>query len=214
MGQYYNALVIKEKTLRKKNKYGVVDEPNCVAISMNPFDYDNTYKLMEWNYVGNTFLDTVLSQLVRPLNDKKKRLLAFVGDYSEFEKHVTIPDELRDYRYEIRDAHNAVWNKYGEKAMRKKGLERTVDFYEENGWYAIDRTGKEYVKLFDLPYAAEGWDAKVNPVGILCATSNGLGGGDYRGVNEDMAGRWAFHDIVITTELPKDCSEIKPDFKE
>lgn len=213
MGQYYKALVIKETTLRKTNKYGVVDCPNCKAISLNPFDYDNSYKLLEWSYIGNTFLDTVLSQLVRPLHDKKKRLLAFVGDYSEFEEHVTIPDELRDYSYEIQAAHDAVWNKYGEKAMKKKDANRSIDTHSGE-WYAIDRTRKEYVRLFDLPYASEGWDGKINPVGILCATSNGLGGGDYHGINEDMAGRWAFHDIVITTELPKDCSEIRPDFKE
>lgn len=71
------------------------------------------------------------------------------------------------------------------------------------------------MKLFDLPLAAEGWDGKVNPVGILCATSNGQGGGDYHGINEDMAGRWAFHDIVVMDHRPSgDYTEIKPDFKE
>jgi len=216
MGQYYRALIIKEKTLRKTNKYGIMDSPNCKAISMNPFDYNNTYKLMEWSYIGNEFLDTVLSQLKRPLHDKRKRLLAFVGDYSEFEEHMTIPDELNDYRYEIRDAHDAVWNRYGEKAMREKSLERTLDLHRDvRKWYAIDRTGMEFVKLFDLPNALKDWDGKINPVGILCATSNGMGGGDYYGVNADMAGRWAFHDIVVTyVEPSSDYKEIKPDFKE
>lgn len=216
MGQYYKALIIKEKTLRKTNKYGVMDSPNCMAISATPYDYNNSYKLMEWSYIGNEFLDTVLAQFKRPCNDTRKKLLAFVGDYSEFEEHVTLPDELNDYRYEIRAAHDAVWNKYGEKAMRKKDLERTLDLCrDERKWYAIDRTGKEYVKLFDLPNAWKDWSGKINPVGILCATSNGMGGGDYRGVNEDMAGRWAFHDIVVTyVEPSSDYKEIKPDFKE
>lgn len=122
MGQYYKAVIIKEKTIRKTNVFGVVDSPNCNAISMNPFDYDNSYKLMEWSYIGNKFLDTVLSQLVRSLYDKRKRLLAFVGDYSDLKENVVVPYGLRDYCYEIQDAHEAVWNKYGDKAMRKKGL--------------------------------------------------------------------------------------------
>ena len=216
MGQYYRALILKEKNIRKPNKYGCLPSPECKPMAYSPLDYDNLYKLLEWSYIGNSFLDTVLTQLIRPLDDKKKRLLAFVGDYSELKENVKIPKDLKDYRYCINAAHEMVWNMYGEKAISVKGANRSIDTYSGE-WYAVDRTAHEYVKLFDLPLACPGWDGHINPVGILCATSNGLGGGDYRGhVNEDMAGRWAFHDIVVTAgeNIDESYLEIKPDFTE
>lgn len=215
MGQYHKPVVIIEKNIRKANKYGCMPAPDCTAKAYNPFDYDNTYKLMEWGYIGNTVLDTALSELIRPVTDKRKRLLGIVGDYSTTDM-LEIPEGLNDFRYEIVAAHDAVWNKYGEKALQKKNAPKKLHTDDGNQWYAVNRTLGEYVKLFGLPDVCEGSTLQINPLAVLCCTSNGEGGGDYSGINAGLAGRWAFHDICLTLDAPDGAGykEIVPGFRE
>ena len=54
----------------------------------------------------------------------------------------------------------------------------------------------------------------VNPLSLLTAIGNGLGGGDYRGINEDYVGEWAWETISVEDEVPADYAEVEFDFKE
>lgn len=202
MGQYFRALVIKDRKKRETNKYGVTMPPTVSAYFLASADYTEFgfSKLVENYCIGNEYTDTVVSQLVRDPHDWRTVLLAYVGDYSEKGQDVQIDATLYEYRYDIWDAHDAVWNRYGEKVLRKKNAKRTVDTKKDR-LYAWDRTLKEYVKLFDL-VSDDDMLNPINPLPVLCATSNGQGGGDYDGANNGLAGRWAFHDIVVTDRAP------------
>lgn len=209
MGQYYKALVVKETRIRTANKYGCMTPPRVSAYSLESKDYNGLClnKLMEWAYIGNVLACTVTSQFVRPLTDKRKRFLAVVGDYSGWADQ-QVPKDLEDYRYEFKDAHDAVWNKYGNKALRKKNAFK-VDL---TGAYYCNRTLKEYVDPSKCPCDMNGFI--VHPLMVLCATSNGRGNGDYSGNNEDMAGRWAWCDIAVTPTRPEGYTEVEPGFME
>jgi hypothetical protein len=54
----------------------------------------------------------------------------------------------------------------------------------------------------------------IYPLSLLTATSNGRGGGDYHGKNNDSVGYWLGDKISVELEEPKGFEELVPDFTE
>jgi len=81
--------------------------------------------------------------------------------------------------------------------------------------YFINLDKKEY---FDITKCKQDeWRYIIHPLAILLANSNSQGGGDYYGVNKDLAGEWVNDRISCSNHRPKKNRgylEIIPNFEE
>lgn len=71
MGQYYKAIILKDKT---------DDNNDVIDFGFSPYDYENGAKLMEHSYIGNGFAEEVELALCGT-----QRRLVWAGDYADEE---------------------------------------------------------------------------------------------------------------------------------
>ena len=89
------------------------------------------------------------------------------------------------------------WNNEDERA-----LENPEDFTLDNK-YILNYDKKVYLdcnKYKEASKDGDGW--VIHPLPLLTALGNGLGGGDYSGINEDAVGNWAGDELEIISEKP------------
>lgn len=157
MGQYFTPVIIRTGNVQ----------------AFNSWDYNNGLKLMEHAYLGNTFTEVVVKQL---LNNKAN--LAWVGDYADNENDRQLPFLAwlpSDYapKLEIGEMENS-W-----------------------GLFFINHTKKEYFSMsvyINQSQLVYGY-SMIHPLPLLTALGNGRGGGDYKGDCMDMVGVWACDEI-------------------
>ena len=66
--------------MRKNHKLATKSNP-CLA-SLSPFDFGNSEKLMEHSYIGNSYVEAVMS-LISDNSDLYGYPFAWVGDYAD-----------------------------------------------------------------------------------------------------------------------------------
>ena len=152
------------------------------------YDYGNGAKLMEHSYIGNNFAETVLKQLY-----KAPRRLAWVGDYAEVD----------DIKHQLTEAFiNASFK----RNLRRKP--KVINRWESSfPMVYVNYSKKEYIniKKYVLNNGADNWGLIIHPIPLLTAIGNGKGGGDYRGINDNLIGRWACDIIGVVDWLdPKE----------
>lgn len=54
----------------------------------------------------------------------------------------------------------------------------------------------------------------LHPLPLLTAVGNGLGGGDYYGINKDQVGGWAWCTISVEDDIPVGYEELEYIFRE
>lgn len=129
-------------------------------------------KLMEHSWYLNPMVNAISEKLY-----KSPSQIAWVGDYAD-------EGEL----------YNIAYPKSGRYCV----LHRS-DF-TLNGRYIVNHTKKlildcwEYLTL-SLKDSEDGW--VIHPLPLLTAVGNGRGGGDYRGINQDKVGSWAWDMLEI-----------------
>lgn len=234
MGQYYYAAIIRRKAYTKKTawhmNYSSQDsEPGRLEMYY-PFHYDNSLKLMEHSYWGNTYAMTVESQLIR----KKGRWIppnfAVIGDYAEVEHYVKrtddngteypefIPSDVpKDHEdFGVCEAAIMMRKNHFSDQLFVRNAKNVLD--PDKTYYALNWTQKEYVQMNGCPEHDEEWPIRIDPLFILCSVGNGRGGGDYyhHADNEELAGKWAFDRIEITDQEPtsEEWSKLEPMFLE
>ena len=105
------------------------------------------------------------------------------------------------------NSYDWVTNYKGEKYRRDFiDCRNNLDTYK----YVINIRTKEYI---EIPEPSD-TDWIVHPLPILLADGNGRGGGDYDGSDMEFVGKWAFHPIGATNEIPKGYKELKVHFIE
>ena len=72
--------------------------------------------------------------------------------------------------------------------------------------YILNHTKKQYVDKSKINI--------IHPLPLLTAEGNGKGGGDYRGLNENLVGTWARDVISADNELPTEYTELICEFTE
>ena len=75
--------------------------------------------------------------------------------------------------------------------------------------YLINYDKKEFVNKTKVPKDSEGW--QIHPLPLLTCEGNGRGGGDFRGDEVKLIGRWSRDKIGVAskkTKVPKDFKEI------
>ena len=156
-------------------------------------NYDNGLKLMEHSYQGNNFINVVLNELV----DNPSRL-AWVGDYAE----------ISDCKSEIQIdfVNQEKISEYYNPPMVENDLPQVY----------INHSKMEYFVLENVDIVEDNWGCKIHPLPLLTAMGNGYGGGDYRGINQNLCGIWACDIIEISNNIPNGYIDISNDieFKE
>ena len=208
MGQYYMPTLIAED--------GTVS-------TLYSHQYDNGLKLMEHSYIGNKFVNAVLTQLW-----KHPMKVAWIGDYSN--------DEYGD-PYEVKLPHEEFMRYYGiawgkdEQDYRIHPKARCVVGLKSSA-FLVNHTQKCYIDLAEYirqnKWTTAGswnngvldpndtWEMCINPLPLLTACGNGRGGGDYHECypDYDKVGIWAFDLIECTDVRPEGYEKYEPCFTE
>lgn len=183
MGQYYMPYV----------------ERDGVKETVYSFDYDNGLKLMEHSWLGNNFVDAVIS-----LIDNNPAKVGWVGDYSN---DTDCPPDIYEFCWRDDDNRHTVKPEVEEPYFYKDGE------YVKHGYF-INHSKKEFVSMpeYIMWVKRNSWDMIVNPLPLLTCIGNGQGGGDYWGSEMDMVGYW-FMDSIEFTEMdpPEDYTDITLD---
>ena len=186
MGQYYKAVNI----------------DNLEYVSS--YDFGNGAKLMEHSYISNNFVEAVEFLLINDGEEKGRwadSQIIWAGDYADYEFNIGDDGDPADNYYSL----------VSDKGTRLKFLITAVP---ENYPYLVNHTEKEYVDKKKLPTFGENNDWMIHPLPLLVAEGNGRGGGDYHGLGQDYVGRWARCIVNLMKEIPKEYTEIQPDFLE
>jgi hypothetical protein len=139
---------------------------------------------MEHSYVGNTFM-SVVEWLLSPEGYFHKARLVWAGDYAGTERS-------GETLYEMTDA------------AKDRKITPEPTFNSEAYPFLVNHSQQLFVKK-----PARGG---IHPLSILTAEGNGRGGGDYRGYNEGMAGRWARDIVSVEKEVPEGYEELDVEF--
>lgn len=209
MGQYYMpTLIADDGTVR----------------TLYSHDYDNGLKLMEHSYIGNDFVNAVLTLIwENPVR------MAWIGDYSNdvqgdaYEGKLTHDDFMGYYE--------AAWGD-GREDLRVKPEPRNLVTLKSKRRYLVNHTQKTYIDLGEH-IAANRWTEKgayvkrhydpfyvydmcIHPLPLLTACGNGRGGGDYRDQfpGYDKVGSWAFDLIECAGKRPTGYEKVRYAFSE
>ena len=205
MGQYYMPTLI-------DNKGDIT--------TLYSHEYDNGLKLMEHSWMGNNFVNAVITQLW-----KNPQKVAWIGDYSnEFYEEGDAYEKKIDHD-EFEKIYNAVWSERDECKIHPDEEEIIKrDGHDDigNRCYLVNHTTRQYIDLADY-FEASMYKAKwmnkvmcVHPLPLLTACGNDRGGGDFHseGVGYDLVGIWAFDVLELTNIQPDRFVRFQPCFKE
>lgn len=150
---------------------------------LDSWAHNDGAKLMEHSYMGNDF---VMDAVIQMISDNPVRL-AWVGDYSKGG-----PDEWTDVKKSFhREIFDIAWG--GED----KGYSNNKRYKCIQDLYIINLDKGEYCTFSPFPD-----NCRICSLPLLCAVGNGLGGGDYHGINMEMIGSWAYDELRVTTRRP------------
>lgn len=202
MGQYYKAVVIQE---------------NGDEYVLDPTRYGNGLKLMEHSWVGNDFVNLVLSFITGNVSR-----VAWIGDYSNEQndnKKYNFGEGFISGADDFNKIYIDVWKNYKTKHIKQLPSDiKQVQFTcTETDFFLINLTKKIYVDLYNYCLESTDRDGQwcINPLPILTCVGNGLGGGDYYGERgREEIGSWAFDRIYFSDLRPSLFTEVNLSFKE
>lgn len=216
MGQYYRPTF-----LNKNNK------PTAYVYC---YDFGSGAKLMEHSWMKNDFVRFVEAQLI--IEPKK---LVWAGDYADGEKDLELTGaQIKILGEDYDNVEEFIHNLKGEKVniydltelvpklTPNEDIPKGKDKYSYefktiaplSYKYLINYDKKEFVNKSKVP-DKDGW--AIHPLPLLTCEGNNRGGGDYRGEEKDLVGRWSRDTIGVSTkksDIPKEFKEIIFDLTE
>lgn len=204
MGQYYMPTLI--------------EEDGSIRTLYAPA-YGNGLKIMEHSYIGNSFVNAVLTLLWN-----KPCRIAWIGDYSEtvcgdlYESKLPREDFMRYYK--------AVWGKDRDHLLVHPQPQDILTIVS-NRKFLVNHTQRAYIHIgefiaankwteADYGGAPDTYDKCINPLPLLTACGNGRGAGDYYDDYPGYAdvGSWAFDIIEATDKCPENFTKVSFHFSE
>ncbi len=192
MGQYYYPTLFKQKGKRLYSSQFYAHEFGATQLD-NGYVIHEGLKLTEHSYVGNSFVETVMTQL---FNNPQR--VYWCGDYFEKEDFEDSRDFIRMKR---------TW-----KSFREDGKGRKYTHPKEVNEFSADKliinhTKHCFINMKKWCRDHEDAEYQLHPLCLLTAVGNGRGGGDYYGVNEEDVGIWAGDLIEIKDSLPENLQD-------
>lgn len=187
MGQYYKFMNLDKKQKCNRNRH--------------------SYKLMEHSYLCNDYCDDILRLLSK---EWKGDRVIHVGDYACPNDETNTELKIKDFldEFNIDPNENSLYN-FSESFEEVKSKSKQDIRYV----YNLDRI--EYIDLYKQPiqwcYLDDNYfgPVKINSFALLIGCGNGLGGGDYHGINEELVGDWAGDRFVASADLLKEYDYFK-----
>lgn len=189
MGQYYKPIFLNEK--------------NKPIAFVNSHDFASGLKLMEHSWMKNDFVGFVEKHLaIQP------QKIVWAGDYADVESN------KEENLYELAESvgrlthSEEVENKYLHEFEHGKGSTRKRK-------YLINFDKKEFVDKSKTPTSSDGW--QIHPLPLMTCEGNGRGGGDFRGCEKNLLGRWSRDKIGVgsrKSDIPTGFTEIIFDLTE
>ncbi len=185
MGQYYMGFA----TMGSKKK----------SYIFYSHDYNNGLKLIEHSWIGNNFVNAFCSKILN-----NPMYVAWIGDYAE---------DSPNHEGLVKTQEQFI--QYAKKVWRKNNKPcKDAPQIPFRGYYLINHTKHLYINM--AKYFVENQFDRgrcYHPLPLLTACGNGLGAGDYYGINENLIGSWAFDKISLEMEEPNNFSEFTPNFR-
>lgn len=205
--------------------------------TLRQHDFGGGLKLTETCYVGNHFTDALTYLLA---NDWHGDKVVFCGDYA----WEALESEAREKSLADKDPYAAAehFKDRGVDFTGARGAETSKEMPDgrciwvplEGSFeidpptyrYLINETLGVFCDREEAPVAWIGWwkgepvITRTDPLTLFMAIGNGLGGGDYRGAQDDPApnmglvGSWAGHVISASDEEPQGMEKIECPFDE
>lgn len=175
MGQYYKVVTM--------------DEAGVIKAYDRHVDGEYTpAKLMEHSWWFNEFVSTITKMLYHnPMR------IAWVGDYAY---QLDAFDE--DEQIMLEKMYEVAWVEDSKLLGVKK------DMLQLDGKFLVNHTDKTYVDCDQYRSLSDSDDTGwiIHPLPLLTCIGNGLGGGDYKGINMDYVGSWYMSEISVEDEVP------------
>lgn len=99
-------------------------------------------------------------------------------------------------------------------ALNVKSKDIDGDELYLDGKCLVNHTKKVYLNCDDYKLRSNNCGCVIHPLPLLTAIGNGLGGGDYYGINTDDVGTWAWNEISVENKPPVGYTEVKYTFLE
>lgn len=166
------------------------------AQAFSAHDYGEGLKLTEHSFDKGG----IVFELYSRMYNKKKRII-WIGDYAQ---------DHPLYRPEYDRFYAKAWG-----GPYRKPKNKTAPDFSIKGKFLVNHTKHEFVDFDEYVSTNRnngGWI--LQPLPLLTAVGNGLGGGDYRGLDENVVGYWAGDQISVRDVPPKGYTKICPLFKE
>ena len=197
MGQYYNVVIKNEKEY-KGYDLSLLDSYGKECYTMA--------KLTEHSWLNNSTMNTFSNLIFRNPSQ-----IAWVGDYANDLEQDKRPNNLTTEQ--VNELHKMAWGKKKLKMLEYHPL--NTKFLLLVNW-----TKKEFIDMYNYTQhnTYSGWC--LHPLSLMTALGNGLGGGDYRGTDQDLIGSWCFDEISFEADdikeelINKDFKQIYPNFDE
>jgi len=155
-----------------------LSKQEIIRIFMEAWNYNNGAKLTEHSYLLNSFVNA-FEFLLTPEGMFYKSRVVWAGDYADNE------EGLEANLYQLTD---------GQTEKHHLGNIKNTEDYR----YIINHTKKQYVDK------QRNKTDDFHPLPLLTAEGNGRGGGDYRGIDENLIGIWARDVISVEKEKEKE----------
>jgi len=181
MGQYYKTVFLgREDTIHLDKTTTIPYE--YIRGWLCGYNYGDGVKLMEHSYLNSDFM-AVVESLLRPGGIMYKTRLVWAGDYADPDRAVFDAERERAHEMTLYAACKM------ENQLVCRPLDKDVDVrdYVMTHPYVVNHTKKMYVDKRKF--------TEIHPLPLLTAEGNGLGGGDYRGTDEEHVGTWA-RDVI------------------
>lgn len=175
--------------------YNVVIKNKNTIIAYNR-EVDGKYtmaKLTEHSWWYNPFVSSITKLLY-----KNPCQVAWIGDYSQTE----YTEEINPILFEF------AWG----DEVEKHSIHQDEMYLD--GKYLVNHTIEAYLDCDKYKARCNNNDWILHPLSLLTAVGNGLGGGDYYGINKDQIGGWAWHTISVEDDIPVGYEELEYIFKE
>ena len=180
MGQYYRAIYLGSD---------IDGMPELIMGWLCPYEYGGYSKLMEHSYIGNDFVSAFEYEL-RPGGLFHKARVVWAGDYADNEFYGRVCKHGKEINeanlYHMCNSANQLHNS------------SKVDTSEYP--YVVNHTTRKFIDKRKMGEDSD--DLVIHPLPLLIAEGNGLGGGDYRGDDEELVGSWSRCSISIEKEDP------------
>lgn len=188
MGQYYKVIIL-------------ADNINIIRIWTTPNAYNSGDKLMEHSYLNNDFMNA-MEYLISPNGMFYMSRIIWAGDYADMDNS----NENRDDDFNLYHMADLQNEKYITPYLNENIS--NMDIYR----YVVNHTKKLYVDKEKCKKNNE-----IHPLSLLVTDNcNGMGGGDYRGINEHLCGTWTRDIISVEESINKliDYKELECNFEE